>query len=87
VAPRGLPRSQALRKEAVTAVKLLFGTLVLFVLAGFIEGTVSQIHPPKLSVAFKVSFALIVGAGVYAYLLSDWLRGGRGAAEDAATAS
>ncbi|HZI09853.1 MAG TPA: stage II sporulation protein M, partial [Myxococcus sp.] len=55
--------------------------------AGFIEGTVSQIHPPKLSVAFKVSFALIVGAGVYAYLLSDWLRGGRGAAEDAATAS
>lgn len=77
VAPRGLTRGQALRKEAVTAVKLLFGTLALFVLAGFIEGTVSQIHPPKLSVAFKIAFALTVGAGVYAYLLSDWLRGGR----------
>lgn len=82
VAPRGLRRGQALRQEAVTAVKLLFGTLALFVLAGFIEGTVSQIHPPKLSVAFKIAFALTVGAGVYAYLLSDWLRGGKAGAED-----
>jgi uncharacterized membrane protein SpoIIM required for sporulation len=74
VAPKGLTRGQALRLEAVTAVKLLFGTLALFVLAGFIEGTVSQIHPPRLSVAFKVTFALVVGSGVYAYLFSDWLR-------------
>jgi uncharacterized membrane protein SpoIIM required for sporulation len=74
VAPKGLPRGMALRQEAVTAVKLLFGTLALFVLAGFIEGTVSQIHPPKLSVAFKISFALTVGVGVYAYLCSDFLR-------------
>jgi len=73
-APRGLPRGMALRQEAVTAVKLLFGTLALFVLAGFIEGTISQIHPPKLSVAFKVGFALTVGAGVYAYLCADFLR-------------
>ncbi|OJT17479.1 chromate reductase [Archangium sp. Cb G35] len=77
VAPRGLPRGMALRQEAVRAVKLLFGTLVLFVLAGFIEGTISQIHPPKLSVLFKVSFALTVGLGVYAYLCSDWMRGAR----------
>ncbi|MCE9666657.1 stage II sporulation protein M [Myxococcus stipitatus] len=83
VAPKGLPRGLALRKEAVTAVKLLFGTLALFVLAGCIEGTVSQIHPPKLSVGFKVTFALVVGSGVYAYLLSDWLRGKAGA-EDVA---
>jgi uncharacterized membrane protein SpoIIM required for sporulation len=75
VAPRGLPRGLALRQEAVRAVKLLFGTLALFVLAGLIEGTISQIHPPRLSVAFKVTFALCVGAGVYAYLCSDWLRG------------
>lgn len=75
VAPRGLPRGVALRQEALTAVKLLFGTLVLFVLAGLVEGTISQIHPPRLSVAFKVSFALTVGLGVYAYLASDWLRG------------
>ncbi|MBJ6763135.1 stage II sporulation protein M [Myxococcaceae bacterium JPH2] len=75
VAPQGLSRRQALRQEAITAVKLLFGTLALFVLAGCIEGSISQIHPPRLSVAFKISFALVVGAGVYAYLLSDWLRG------------
>ncbi|OJH39363.1 stage II sporulation protein M [Cystobacter ferrugineus] len=74
VAPRGLPRGVALRQEAVRAVRLLFGTLALFVLAGFIEGTISQIHPPRLSVAFKVSFALVVGLGVYAYLGSDWMR-------------
>ncbi|HYH97090.1 stage II sporulation protein M [Hyalangium sp.] len=73
-APKGLPRGLALRQEAVTAVKLLFGTLALFVLAGFIEGTVSQIHPPRLSAAFKISFALVVGAGVYAYLCSDFMR-------------
>ncbi len=76
-APKGLPRGLALRQEAVTAVKLLFGTLALFILAGFIEGTVSQIHPPKLSVAFKVSFAMAVGVGVYAYLCSDFLRARR----------
>lgn len=76
-APKGLPRGLALRQEAVTAVKLLFGTLALFVLAGFIEGTVSQIHPPKLSVVFKISFALVVGSGVYAYLCSDFLRARR----------
>ncbi len=74
VAPKGLSRRQAVRKEAVTAVKLLLGTLALFVLAGMIEGSISQIHPPRLSVAFKVTFALIVGSGVYAYLLSGLLR-------------
>lgn len=86
VAPRGLPRGLALRQEAVRAVKLLFGTLALFVLAGCIEGTVSQIHPPRLSVAFKISFALAVGLGVYAYLCSDWLRGRRTAASEASPA-
>lgn len=74
VAPRGLSRRVSLRREAVTAVKLLLGTLALFVLAGSIEGTISQIHPPKLSVAFKIGFALVVGSGVYAYLFSALAR-------------
>ena len=46
----------------------------------------SQIHPPKLSVGFKISFALTVGAGVYAYLLSDWMRGRRSRARAGDTA-
>ncbi len=74
VAPKGLSRRQAVRKEAVTAVKLLLGTLALFVLAGLIEGSISQIHPPRMSVAFKITFALVVGSGVYAYLLSGLVR-------------
>ena len=74
LAPKGLPRRVALRRESLRAVQLLLGTLALFVLAGCIEGTISQIHPPKLSVAFKVTFALVVGSGVYLYLLSAWVR-------------
>lgn len=82
VAPTGLSRRASLRREAGSAVQLLLGTLLLFVLAGCIEGTISQIHPPQLSVAFKIGFALTVGAGVYAYLGSALLRGvaGRAAA-------
>lgn len=74
VAPKGLSRRAALKREGRTALQLLLGTLALFVLAGFIEGTISQIHPPRLSVAFKISFALVIGGGVYAYLWSGALR-------------
>lgn len=70
VAPRGATRGVALRHESGTALKMLFGTLVLFILAGLIEGTISQIHPPRLSIAFKLTFALGVGSAVYAYLFS-----------------
>jgi uncharacterized membrane protein SpoIIM required for sporulation len=77
VAPRGLSRRQAVRREARVALRLLMGTLLLFVVAGFIEGTISQIHPPRLSVGFKVGFALAFGTGVYAWLLSSWARGAR----------
>ncbi|MDP3231778.1 MAG: stage II sporulation protein M [Myxococcales bacterium] len=79
VAPRGLARRVALRREGVVAVKLVLGTIVLFVLAGLIEGTISQIHPPRLPVWFKIGFALIVGGGVYAYLLSAFIRRWTGA--------
>jgi len=74
VAPKGLSRRAALKREGKTALQLLLGTLALFVLAGCIEGTISQIHPPRLSVLFKVSFALILGTGVYAYLWSGAIR-------------
>jgi uncharacterized membrane protein SpoIIM required for sporulation len=74
VAPKGLSRRAALKREGQTALQLLMGTMALFILAGFIEGTISQIHPPRLSVLFKVSFALTIGTGVYAYLWSGALR-------------
>lgn len=75
VAPQGLSRRWALKREGASALRLLLGTLLLFVLAGFIEGTISQIHPPRLSISFKISFALLVGTGVYVYLTSALLRG------------
>jgi uncharacterized membrane protein SpoIIM required for sporulation len=74
LAPGGLPRRVALRREASAAVRLVLGGILLFLLAGVIEGTISQIHPPKISAAFKISFALIVGLGVYAWLFSAALR-------------
>lgn len=86
VAPRGLSRRQSLRKESVPALHLLLGTLTLFVLAGFIEGSISQIHPPKLSSAFKIAFALVVGTAVYAYLLSGSFRAAAKRVTGAATA-
>jgi hypothetical protein len=36
-----------------------------------IEGTISQIHEPTLPYAVKLAFALIVGLGVYYYLLAS----------------
>jgi uncharacterized membrane protein SpoIIM required for sporulation len=74
VAPKGTSRRRALRREAITAVQLFLGCLALFVLAGSIEGTISQIHPPKLSYAFKLTFADVTGAAVWAYLLSAYFR-------------
>ena len=74
VSPMGRSRRAALRLEAVVAVRLVLGTLGLFVLAGLIEGTISQIHPPRLSIGFKLGFGLVVGSGVYAYLWSALLR-------------
>jgi uncharacterized membrane protein SpoIIM required for sporulation len=77
IAPKGLARRLALRRESITALTLLLGTLLLFVFAGLIEGTISQIHPPRLSIAFKLTFALCVGLGTYAYLGSAWLKARR----------
>jgi uncharacterized membrane protein SpoIIM required for sporulation len=74
IAPKGLSRRVAVRKEAKSAVRLILGGILLFILAGLIEGTISQIHPPRLSIAFKISFALAVGAAVYAYLFSALFR-------------
>ncbi len=74
IARRGMRRRDAIRLEALKAVKLVLGAMSLFVLAGLIEGTISQIHPPRLSVEFKIGFALLVGAAVYLYLFSPLLR-------------
>lgn len=58
----------ALRSEAKVAVQLVLGTIPLFIVAGLIEGSISQIHQPTLPSELKLTFAAAVAA-----LLGWWL--------------
>jgi uncharacterized membrane protein SpoIIM required for sporulation len=62
-------RRDALVAEATRAVALVLGGMPLLVLAGVIEGTISQMHEPTLPYGAKLAFAALVGSGVYYYLL------------------
>jgi uncharacterized membrane protein SpoIIM required for sporulation len=62
-------RRDALVAEAARAAALVLGGMPLLVLAGVIEGTISQMHAPALPYAAKLAFAGAVACGVYAYLL------------------
>lgn len=62
-------RADALIAESRIAVRLVLGGMPLLVLAGVIEGTISQIHPPAISYDAKLAFAAIAGSVVYAYLI------------------
>jgi uncharacterized membrane protein SpoIIM required for sporulation len=63
-------RRAALVAEAPRAAALVLGGMPILVLAGVIEGTISQIHGPTLPYAVKLAFAVTVGFGVYYYLLA-----------------
>ncbi|MEM9195436.1 MAG: stage II sporulation protein M [Myxococcota bacterium] len=62
-------RGDALLKEAKTAAQLIVGGMPLLVLAGLIEGTISQMHAPAVPYWLKLLVAAMVGVAVYAYLL------------------
>jgi len=62
-------RRDALVVEGRRAARLVVGTMPVLVLAGLIEGTISQIHEPTIPYVAKLAFAVIVGAGLYAWLL------------------
>ncbi len=68
LAPGRLSRAEALRERGRIAVRLCLGTLPMFVFAGLIEGTLSQIHEPQIPSAVKLIFAAVV-----AVLLAGWL--------------
>jgi len=70
VAPGDRDRASALRAEGKTAVQLVLGTLPIFVVAGLIEGTLSQIHEPHLPSEVKLLFALAMAALLLVYLLA-----------------
>ena len=62
-------RRDALIAEAKTAALLVLGGMPILVLAGIIEGTISQMHAPAIPYVAKLVFAALVGVGLYAYLL------------------
>lgn len=62
-------RKDALIAEARRAVRLVIGGMPILVLAGCIEGTISQMHEPRVPYVLKLVIAAIVGSAVWAYLL------------------
>ena len=66
--PGRLRRRDSIVAAARTAAKLVIGGMPLLVLAGVIEGTISQMHEPVIPYVLKLVFAVLVGVGVYAYL-------------------
>jgi uncharacterized membrane protein SpoIIM required for sporulation len=63
-------RRDALVAEARRAAALVLGGMPILVLAGVIEGTISQVHEPTLPYAAKLGFAAVSACGVYYYLLA-----------------
>ena len=76
--PRRRSRKDALIAEARRSVRLVIGGMPILVLAGCIEGTISQMHEPRVPYVLKLVIAAIVGCAVWAYLLCA----GRGAKKD-----
>ena len=69
ISPGNLSRRDALVIAARDAVKLILGTVPLFLLAGFIEGTITPITAePFRENLPRILFGVATGVGLYAYL-------------------
>ncbi len=62
-------RRDALRIEARRATRMVLGGMPILVVAGVIEGTISQMHAPVMPYPAKLAFAALVGIGLFAWLL------------------
>lgn len=69
LAPGRRRLKDALTHEARRAARLVVGTMPVLILAGVIEGTISQMHAPGMPYWAKLVFAAIVGVALYAWLL------------------
>lgn len=65
IAPGNLKRVDSIRLAGATALKLFVGAVLLFVIAGVIEGFVT---PSGLSASFKLGFAALTAIGLILYL-------------------
>jgi uncharacterized membrane protein SpoIIM required for sporulation len=66
VSPGDVPRTTALTRVAPDAVKLVLGTIPLFVIAGFIEGFLT---PSEVDSAVKLLFGILMTIALLAYIL------------------
>jgi uncharacterized membrane protein SpoIIM required for sporulation len=69
LAPGQRRAADAIREEGRTAVQMVLGTIPLFIVAGFTEGTISQIHEPAIPSWVKLTYALVMTCLLSAYLL------------------
>ena len=60
--------ADSLRIRGRSALVLMLGTIPLFILAGLIEGSLSQINPPAIPYWFKLLVAVATGALLILYL-------------------
>lgn len=79
LAPGRYGRADALREAGGRAVRIILGIVPVLVVAGLIEGTVSQWHAPTISPWLKLLIAFVGGSLLWLWLL----RAGRGAQESA----
>lgn len=68
VRPGRRSRRDALVHEARRSVRLVVGAMPILVVAGLIEGSISQLHAPVVPYAVKLVFAGLVGVALYAWL-------------------
>jgi uncharacterized membrane protein SpoIIM required for sporulation len=68
VRPGTRSRREALQREARRALGLIIGGVPLLVVAGLVEGSVSQLHPPLAPLWLKLTFALLLALATLSYL-------------------
>ncbi len=68
IAPGRRRRRDALLAAAKRATLLVLGTIPILIVAGIVEGTISQMHPPRIAFGVKLAFAVVLGVATYAYL-------------------
>jgi uncharacterized membrane protein SpoIIM required for sporulation len=61
-------RGSALRQAAPRAVSLVLGGMPMLVVAGLVEGTISQMHAPLVPPSVKLGFAAALFCAMLAYL-------------------
>lgn len=68
IAPGRLSFRESVKRRGKQAIHLMLGLIPMLVVAGFIEGSISQIHEPTLPYWLKIAFALVCGILLYYYL-------------------